>query len=263
MELQIGDIKLGREIGKKPDAQRFIWTACAADCGETLWKVLLVKENKPKTTLCRKCAGLLRRGEKRGPAHNRSNLVGQKFTRLTVLRDIGNHPKSRESLWECQCDCGKITNVPSYSLTSGNTKSCGCYHKIRTRQLFSSSDDDLQVSRVMRDYQSAAYKKRHKFTLTRGEFISLIHADCYYCGAKPSNSYKTSTGRQLLPYQGIDRKDNSKDYTSDNVVPCCITCNKMKKAMGHDEFVYHVHRIADRFEVKNPQGEFITSAEAL
>ena len=85
MELCIGDIKLGHEIGKKPDCQRFIWTACSADCGEVVWKVLLVKENKPKTALCRKCAGVLRRGDKRGPAHNRLDLVGQQFTRLHVL----------------------------------------------------------------------------------------------------------------------------------------------------------------------------------
>ena len=205
------------------------------------------------------------KGQKTGrPAHNRLNLIGRRFTRLVVLEYVGVQQNShRESLWLCKCECGKETTTTGYSLTSGNTKSCGCYHKIRTRQLFSSSIEDLSISRIMRDYQSAAYKKKHKFVLTKEEFILLIRADCYYCGAKPSNSYKTSTGRDLLPYQGIDRKDNSKGYTTGNVVPCCIICNKMKKVMSHDEFVYHVLQIADRFEVKSPQVEFISAEGSL
>lgn len=33
-------------------------------------------------------------------------------------------------IWECKCSCGKIVYVPSYSLTSGGTKSCGDdFHK--------------------------------------------------------------------------------------------------------------------------------------
>jgi len=256
MELQIGDIKLGHEIGKKPDCQRFIWTACA-DCGVAMWKVLLVKENKPKSTLCRKCAGLLRRGQKRGPAHNRRNLVGQRFIRLVAIRDVGNHPKSRESMWECHCDCGGVVVVPAYSLTSGNTKSCGCYHKIRTRQLFSKPYDELQVSRIRCQYNRSARHKGHEFNLSREEVKQLIDAKCYYCGKKPSN--KLTYHEVEITYQGIDRKDNTKGYTPNNVVPCCIICNKMKKAMNHDEFIYHILKIAERFEVLSPQADCFTS----
>ena len=254
MELQIGDIKLGHEIGKKPDCQRFIWTACAADCGEVVWKVLLVKENKPKTTLCRKCAGLLRRGQKRGPAHNRLNLVGQRFTRLVALECVGIQQNShRESLWRCKCDCGKETVTTGNSLTSGNTKSCGCYHKIRTRQLFSSPIEELSINRILQDYRNKARKKNRIFSLTKEEFTLLIRADCYYCGAKPSNSYATSTGRAILPYQGIDRLDNSKGYIPENCVSCCIICNKMKKATDVTDFVTHVHTISGRHECVSPQ----------
>ncbi len=189
-------------------------------------------------------------------AHNRLNLVGKRFTRLTVISDFGNHPTTGESYWQCQCDCGEIIQVTGYSLTSGNTKSCGCYHKIHTRQLFSKPIVDLTLSRVIHDYKSSAQIKKHSFDLTKDQVSRLIFSECYYCGAKPSNSYRTSSGRTLLPHQGIDRKDNSKGYTVDNVVPCCIVCNKMKKTLGHDEFLLHIHRIALRFEVEPTQPDF-------
>ena len=30
-------------------------------------------------------------------------------------------------VWECQCDCGKLTKTTATSLNLGNTKSCGCF----------------------------------------------------------------------------------------------------------------------------------------
>ncbi len=186
-------------------------------------------------------------------AHNRLNLIGKRFTRLTVISDIGNHPTTGESYWECQCDCGKITKVTGYCLTSGNTKSCGCYHKIRTRQLFSSPIKDLTISRVLCDYRKSARVKGYTFELSREHIAGLINKECYYCGVKPSNNLRQHN--RMIAYQGIDRLDNTKGYTPDNVVPCCIVCNKMKKALSYDEFVTHVLKIASRFEVESPQAD--------
>ncbi len=181
-------------------------------------------------------------------AHNRLNLVGKRFTQLTVISDAGNHPTTGESYWECQCDCGKTLKVTGYSLTSGNTKSCGCYHKIRTRQLFSKSPEENTAGRVFSDYRKSARVKGHSFELSREQVGELIKEDCYYCGGKPSNSLVYH--EKIITYQGIDRLDNSEGYTPDNVVPCCIICNKMKKAMSLDAFMDHILKIASMFEVK-------------
>lgn len=54
--------------------------------------------------------------------------VGEKYGRLTTLCVVGR-TKNRVKIWRCQCDCGNFKNVPSTSLTSGNTKSCGCLNK--------------------------------------------------------------------------------------------------------------------------------------
>lgn len=36
--------------------------------------------------------------------------------------------KNRNIIWHCICDCGNEIDVPSVSLSTGNTKSCGCLH---------------------------------------------------------------------------------------------------------------------------------------
>lgn len=58
----------------------------------------------------------------------RNDLTGQKINSLTILRrsDERGGGKKPEVLWECQCDCGKIVVVKSYSIISGHSKSCGC-----------------------------------------------------------------------------------------------------------------------------------------
>ena len=48
------------------------------------------------------------------------DLKGKKFGKLIVLEYEGN------SLWKCQCDCGKITKVHSQALREHRVISCGC-----------------------------------------------------------------------------------------------------------------------------------------
>ena len=58
------------------------------------------------------------------------NLVGQKFSRLTVVKFLYIN-KWGNSCWKCKCDCGQSTIISSAHLQKNNhTKSCGCFSKI-------------------------------------------------------------------------------------------------------------------------------------
>lgn len=57
---------------------------------------------------------------------NKKNLIGQKFGRLTVIKDSGQRNNDRQIMWECKCECGNITLVATKYLTSEKTQSCGC-----------------------------------------------------------------------------------------------------------------------------------------
>lgn len=56
------------------------------------------------------------------------DLTSKQFGRLIVLGRSPTHSiKTKEVVWDCLCSCGKQTQVRSYSLRCGDTKSCGCY----------------------------------------------------------------------------------------------------------------------------------------
>ena len=59
------------------------------------------------------------------------NLINRKFNRLTVIKQVEKpiNKKTEGRYWLCLCDCGGEIIVPTTSLTSGNTSSCGCYAK--------------------------------------------------------------------------------------------------------------------------------------
>ena len=58
------------------------------------------------------------------------DLTGKKFGRLTVAELVSKH--GNYSIYKCICDCSSILNVRSGNLRTGNTQSCGCYHKSQT-----------------------------------------------------------------------------------------------------------------------------------
>lgn len=62
------------------------------------------------------------------------NLIGKKFGKLKVIARSENDKKN-QSMWICLCDCGSMTKVCTYHLTSGKTKSCGCLRKLSAHKV--------------------------------------------------------------------------------------------------------------------------------
>jgi len=61
------------------------------------------------------------------------NLSGQRFERWLVL-DRDNSKKGNSRFW-CKCECGNMKSVPTRYLVSGESKSCGCFHKELTKTI--------------------------------------------------------------------------------------------------------------------------------
>lgn len=61
-------------------------------------------------------------------AYNFKDETGNTYTYLTVLERAVNTKEGRAK-WLCQCKCGNTCVVLGKHLRSGNTKSCGCWHK--------------------------------------------------------------------------------------------------------------------------------------
>jgi len=87
------------------------------------------------------------------------------------------------------------------------------------------------------DYKRNSKKRGYSYELTNEQFEEITQKNCYYCGAKPNNIHKTRrhyNGDYI--YNGLDRIDNSKGYTIDNIVPCCKICNFAKRNLTSQEF---------------------------
>lgn len=108
----------------------------------------------------------------------RNDLTGCKFGRLTVISCNEELTKiKKRAYWNCLCDCGKEKPICGYSLTSGQTTSCGCYNKeIITNDLTGKTFDRLTVI-------------ERKGIDKRGYALWLCECDC-------GNSYITS-GKNL------------------------------------------------------------------
>ena len=57
------------------------------------------------------------------------DLTNKRFGRWTVLYKTDKKTKNRTNIWHCRCDCGNEKDVDSYTLKSGQSKSCGCIQK--------------------------------------------------------------------------------------------------------------------------------------
>jgi hypothetical protein len=97
-----------RRLNEKSGKYQLLWR-CKCDCGnETIVDGYQVRNGH--TSSCGLCY---------------SNLVGQKFGSLTVMRETDKQENSSYKRWLCQCDCGNEKIVSSVALRSGNTVTCG------------------------------------------------------------------------------------------------------------------------------------------
>jgi hypothetical protein len=65
-------------------------------------------------------------------AHNKIDMTGLKFGRLTVIEESGRTDRGMV-IWRCICDCGNEVSIPGKSLRQNNTRSCGCLQKDTAR----------------------------------------------------------------------------------------------------------------------------------
>ncbi len=86
----------------------------------------------------------------------KSGIEGQRFGKLVAVRPTEERIGS-SVVWECVCDCGNTVFVARSSLSSGNTKSCGCMRKEKRKVITESSTakkvDLAEISRkIVEDY---------------------------------------------------------------------------------------------------------------
>ena len=205
----------------------------------------------------------------------RLDLRNKRFGRLLVIEKTGKK-KWGKILWKCQCDCGEEVIVSGCNLVGSRTRSCGCLRKeisraMRLQERKTEKNNNFKIlprkvaafNCLFSTYRVRARKTDKEFFLTKEQFKELTKQNCYYCGKKPSQIYKSSfyykskfCRNDGYIYNGVDRVDNTKDYTIDNCVSCCGLCNWMKRDLSQIEFLSHVDQIAKYNAVQQAEKVF-------
>jgi hypothetical protein len=190
------------------------------------------------------------------------DIIGQRFGEVVVLRYVGirsvqvtNYRRDLHH-WRVKCDCGFTTELPQPKLSK--KANCGSSYKhSKTGVVWNPAPHEVPVkalrrvhrksshrtlhpvckakSRLYSTYQGGAVKRDLEWQLSFEQFCHLITSPCHYSGIPPRNKIDTRGG--TFYWNGIDRKDSSKGYTMDNVVPCCTFMNFAKRSTPYDEFV--------------------------
>jgi hypothetical protein len=163
------------------------------------------------------------------------DLTGLRVNHLTVVSREPN--RNFASYWLCLCDCGATAVVSCNELKAGQ-KTCGkCGLSNRL------SKKDSAINDLIYGYKQNSKSRKVSFLLTREQFSVLILNPCMYCGSLPSNKLLVGKKAGVFLYNGIDRKDNKKDYTLENCVSCCKMCNFAKRDVDHQEFLTWIKSI--------------------
>ncbi len=105
-------------------------------------------------------------------------------------------------------------------------------------QLLKYKDRDKKLREYLKKYlatpkgkfqllRNNARSRKIEFKLTSEEFVDWFSRQskiCFYCGI----TLNEGNGVREINSMTVDRCDNNKGYTLDNIVLCCIRCNKIK-----------------------------------
>ena len=177
------------------------------------------------------------------------SFVGKQFTRLTVLSAvdpvIDKHGKARTA-YLCQCSCGTILTITRHALQNKNgIKSCGCLNNENRSKLgLSKRKSPPHISTAKQIFLN----RYSDGDLTLDDFLKISQQNCYYCDCLPSAQYNRFAHRKgykvsdyavkegTFKYNGLDRIDSALPHNLENVVPCCVICNRAKSNTSQFDF---------------------------
>ena len=113
----------------------------------------------------------------------------EKFGLLTPIRIVKN---GKDKVWECQCDCGNLTQVFRSNLISGHTKSCGCLKKHNNNKMTlidiqkKYENDPHNITPISINEETDVITMlcnncNHQFTVSRANAINQFR-NCPFCG---------------------------------------------------------------------------------
>jgi hypothetical protein len=172
--------------------------------------------------------------------------------KLTIIEDQGKYVM-------CKCECGTIKKFFKSNVKSGHTKSCGCYNSQCSSERAKNSSMILYHKRIdtgskliINDFW-APFLKRSK---ERGLEVSITPMDleqlflkqqgkCAFTGIPIKLPLNSIERRKSIQTASLDRIDNNKPYTKDNIQWVHKVTNIMRRSLSIAEFKHWCKLVAE------------------
>jgi len=172
---------------------------------------------------------------------------GMRFGNYTILKFHSKSDTRKLGMWESKCDCGNIVFKRTAAFTTEKTIKCQrCSNKENTQTNIKPNKQSCK-NKICAHTRNAARCRGLVFELTDAEILHLTSLPCFYCDSPHSNLTRTKRG-DCIQHNGLDRVDNNKGYTIDNVVPCCRYCNFAKMDTDLKEWIFRIERIYNNLD---------------
>jgi len=247
---QIGEIRRGRDIGKKPAAGNFIWAACSK-CGVPRW--VMLKKGEPESLICDGCSRLARR--KVNP-----NKGAPQIGETRMGREIGRKPDNTGFIYRACPDCGKLDWVQVNKGKPANLRCKEC-KGLAQRKSTTPYTGSPQLGEIRMGWEIGK-SPEHSFIwracpdcgltswamLKNGKPVDLRCKECAGLARRGENNVRWLGGKSFEPYTTEFNNDLREQIRKrDN-----YTCQLCGKPQGKYKLaVHHINYIKEDCRPKN------------
>jgi len=169
-----------------------------------------------------------------------------KFGKLTVI-SRGQTQRCGHITWRCRCECGRVKDFNSQALRTSRIKSCGAGEHRKGHSGYNRlKPGESSFNTFLRNLRFSASSRNLTLNLDKEIVRTLVLAPCHYCRRIKVQSTRATHSREAFQHNGIDRVDNTKGYVLENVVTCCIDCNRAKGTLTVAQFITWVNAVYAR-----------------
>ena len=141
-------------------------------------------------------------------AHNKLDLSGMKFGRLTALREEGRN-KHGWVLWRFSCDCGNETVAVGFQVKRGTTTSCGCRQREARTTHGKHDTDTFKIYQYMK--QRCTNPKHSAYARYGGRGITVCDR-----WLESFENFNADMGDRPSRQHTLDRIENDGPYSPGN-----------------------------------------------